>query len=93
MCIRYRFIFDFDEYVSDNPMKDSNEWKSYQAKRRRMLQFSDEAIDFPLCTEELSSAYLKSKVCFIQIILLLLAVVSSFFLFRVANSKDNKRNL
>uniref|UniRef100_A0A7N0UQF1 Protein XRI1 n=1 Tax=Kalanchoe fedtschenkoi TaxID=63787 RepID=A0A7N0UQF1_KALFE len=52
-----------DVSVRDNLMKESEECKvnSSQSKRRRMLQFTNEAMEFPLCTEELPSFYLKSK--------------------------------
>ncbi|KAL9688378.1 hypothetical protein QQ045_032799 [Rhodiola kirilowii] len=53
-----------EKTVSDDLMKDAEECKSSQAKRRRMLRFTNEAINFPLCPEELSSACLKSKVRF-----------------------------
>lgn len=45
-----------------------------QAKRRRMLQFDNEVLDvdiMPLCDEDFSSIYLKSKVswtCSLQVI-------------------------
>ncbi|CAL5337135.1 unnamed protein product [Camellia sinensis] len=36
---------------------------SSQVKRRRMLQFDNEILGSPLCNEEISSVFLKSKVC------------------------------
>uniref|UniRef100_A0A7N0UI81 Protein XRI1 n=1 Tax=Kalanchoe fedtschenkoi TaxID=63787 RepID=A0A7N0UI81_KALFE len=47
----------------DDLIKESEECRvsSSQAKRRRMLLFTNEPIEFPLCTEDLPSAYLKSK--------------------------------
>lgn len=56
-----------------------------------MLQFSDEPIEFPLCMEELSSSFLKSKVS----CLILEPHLAIFFCldFRVANPKDNIRNV
>ncbi|KAL9660273.1 hypothetical protein QQ045_025086 [Rhodiola kirilowii] len=51
-------VSDSNDLVKE--FEDSRVYSS-QAKRRRMLQFTDEPIEFPLCTEELSPAYLNSK--------------------------------
>ncbi|KAA8550617.1 hypothetical protein F0562_002301 [Nyssa sinensis] len=48
---------------SENMDKESEQCRetSSQVKRRRMLQFNTEVLDVPLCNEDMSSTFLKSK--------------------------------
>ncbi|WCJ38049.1 x-ray induced transcript 1 [Euphorbia peplus] len=48
---------------SDNVQKEPDEYReaSSQLKRRRMLQFDTQAIDSPLCNEDISSVFLQSN--------------------------------
>ncbi|XP_059660292.1 protein XRI1-like isoform X2 [Cornus florida] len=48
---------------SENMNKESGQCRetSSQIKRRRMLQFDDQILDIPICNEEMSSTFLKSK--------------------------------
>ncbi|XP_028078410.1 protein XRI1-like isoform X6 [Camellia sinensis] len=57
---------DLAYHVADNVNMDKELQQctemSSQVKRRRMLQFDNEILGSPLCNEEISSVFLKSKV-------------------------------
>lgn len=60
------WFFNTGKWVSDNMSKGTEECRESfsQMKRRRMLQFPNKDMDSSLCSEEMSSAFLKSNVSF-----------------------------
>ena len=57
-------IYLIRKCISDNMSKEPKERRetSSQVKRRRMLQFDNQAVDNSLCCDELPYAFLKSNV-------------------------------